>query len=151
MKSLKCKICFLWFSLTFAGCSFTQPPPPKNEVCFDDHCFEVELALTPEAHQQGLMFRESLDLKKGMLFIFDSPQRRDFWMKNTRIPLDILWFNEAYRVVGMVSQAPVCDHDPCPIYNSPNFSLYVLEINAGLAQKWGIGIGSKAEFKLENL
>ncbi len=151
MFNVKRIVCFLAF-LSIPACSLINKPiVHKNEVCFHDHCFEVELALTPQSHERGLMFRESLGSDQGMLFIFDSLKQRSFWMKNTKIPLDILWLNEAYRVVGMAPQAPICEHDPCPVYDSPNLSLYVLEINAGFAQKWGIQIGDKAEFKLDSL
>ena len=135
--------------MMLSACIYKKPPEvKKNEVCFDDYCFDVELAMTLQDQQEGLMFRQSLEPTQGMLFIFPNNQRHGFWMKNTKIPLDILWLNENFRVVDMAVGAAPCQTDPCPSYYPQNLSRYVLEINAGVSQQWGINIGDKAEFKL---
>ncbi|MCX5886806.1 MAG: DUF192 domain-containing protein [Proteobacteria bacterium] len=72
----------LLFSLSCAilfGCRDPQQP----HVCINDHCFQVELAVTPDARARGLMFRKHLDKDRGMLFIFEEEDIHPFWMKNT--------------------------------------------------------------------
>lgn len=64
------------------------------QVCTDKVCFSVELARTTQEHEQGLMYRTELAPHEGMLFIFDSPGIYSFWMKNTLIPLDIIWLDD---------------------------------------------------------
>lgn len=79
------------------------------------------------------MFRESLADDAWMLFVFETPSPRSFWMKNTLIPLDIVWIDEDYTVIGVTTAEP-CDVTPwqqCPSYPSPGDVLYVLEVNAG--------------------
>ncbi len=66
----------------------------QSETCFKNYCFKVELAKTPEERSRGLMSIKSLASDKGMLFIFEKEGIFPFWMKNTLIPLDIIWINE---------------------------------------------------------
>jgi len=110
-------------------------------VQFDNADFSVELANTPSERQQGLMFRESMPDNRGMLFVFDDVVPRSFWMKNTLIPLDMLFIDDNWTVVHVANAVP-CTVDPCPSYSSPP-AMYVLEINGGLAEKSGIKVGSK--------
>src|SRR4030042_2848822 len=70
------------------------PAGKQNQVCFKKHCFSVELAVTPEEREEGLMFRKNLDSDKGMLFIFEKEGKYGFWMKKTLIPLDIIWIDD---------------------------------------------------------
>lgn len=70
-----------------------------KQICFQENCFEVELAITTEEITKGLMFRKELPQNKGMLFIFAKEGIRSFWMKNTLIPLDIIWLNKNKEVV----------------------------------------------------
>ena len=150
MSSREGKGFFKWiFVLSFLILPACRHPPTESQLCFKDHCFQIELALTVEEQHKGLMFRESLDPKRGMLFIFQTSDRPGFWMKNTKIPLDILWLNEGLNIVDMALQSPPCQSDPCPIYYPQNLARYVLEVNAGMAQKIGIAIGDHAEFQLK--
>src|SRR3989344_2502586 len=73
----------------------------KPQVCFEEKCFNVELAKTDVEKAQGLMFREHLDRNSGMLFIYDEEGSYSFWMKNTLIPLDIIWINSQNKVVDI--------------------------------------------------
>lgn len=102
----------------------------------------VEVADTVAERAQGLMFRESLDPAAGMLFVYESEKRAQFWMKNTLIPLDII-FADATGTVIHVHEGAV-PHDLTPI-DSTGPVAYVLEINAGLAARLGITPG--AEFR----
>ena len=79
------------------------------------------------------MYRDSLPRQSGMLFVFESEHKHGFWMKNTLIPLDMIWINRDSRIVDIKTATP-CVSDPCPTYQPIADSLYVLEINAGLSQ-----------------
>jgi len=119
-----------------------------NFVCFDNvNCIEVEIVDNSEERQKGLMFRENLDRDKGMLFIFDSSGVYPFWMKNTLIPLDIIWIDSEGRVVFINKDTQPCVSDPCQNYNPGLEALYVLEINAGVSEEVGIEVGSSINFK----
>ena len=103
---------------------------------------EAELAYTNANRARGLMFRENLPPDAGMLFIFPTLEIQTFWMKNTLIPLDILWLNERKEVVYMVTAYP-CKKDPCESISPMQKARYVLEVNAGFAKKHKIDLGSQ--------
>lgn len=103
--------------------------------------FKIEVADSPEARAKGLMFRSSLADDSGMLFVFDEDSSRNFWMKNTLIPLDMIFINSDLRVVEIKHNVLPCEEDPCPSYKSEP-AMYVLEVNAGLAEKNNIEVGS---------
>jgi uncharacterized membrane protein (UPF0127 family) len=118
----------------------------ENTVCFEKKCFKVEQALTPEERERGLMQRTSLDENKGMLFVFEQEDIYGFWMKNTYIPLDMIWINEQNEVVFIYKNALPCKEICDPIV--PYFKAkYVLEINANLTDKYDIHIGSDVKIK----
>jgi hypothetical protein len=114
-----------------------------NQVCFNETCFGIELAATPESRARGLMFREHLGDDKGMLFVFDEPGVYNFWMKNTLIPLDIIWIDENRTVINISKNTPPCEADPCPSYGPVQKAKYVLEVNAGKADEIGLKIGDE--------
>jgi uncharacterized membrane protein (UPF0127 family) len=101
--------------------------------------FAVEVADDTEERARGLMFREELPAASGMLFVYDSPKRPSFWMKNTLIPLDMI-FADATGTVTRVHSGAV-PGDLTPIDGGEGVQ-FVLEINAGLAEKLGIEPGS---------
>lgn len=117
--------------LFLMGCSI-------NEVCFDDRCFPVELADTPEEQELGLMYRETLE--GGMLFSFVPEKITKMWMKNTFIPLDIVWIYDK-KVIHIERGVPPCLQDICPIYGPESLVDYVLEVNAN--ETLGVEIGDK--------
>jgi uncharacterized membrane protein (UPF0127 family) len=119
----------------------------NNIICFNDNCFRVELAQTTDERAKGLMFRKYLAPDKGMLFIFDEEKRHSFWMKNTLIPLDIIWINKDKEVVFIGKDIQPCKTDPCPSINPRVKAKYVLELNAGTAGKISLAVGDKLEFK----
>ena len=104
--------------------------------------YRLELALTPEDQTQGLMFRESLPERTGMLFVFDAPGEHHFWMKNTMIPLDMIWMDEAGKVIFVSADTPPCKADPCATYGPNAEARQVLEIAGGMAAKEKIAAGS---------
>lgn len=104
--------------------------------------YAVELARTPEEQAQGLMFRESLPARRGMIFLFSDAAPHQFWMKNTMIPLDIVWLDGSGRVLFVSANTPPCRADPCPNYGPELPAPVVLEIAGGMAAKERIVAGS---------
>src|SRR5262245_41945257 len=106
--------------------------------------FPMELALTPQEQERGLMFRKSLDSDAGMLFVSETERPHVFWMKNTLIPLDMIFIGANRRIVGIVQNA-----EPQTLtgrqVDGP--SQYVLEIGGGLSASLGIRAGEIVEFK----
>lgn len=100
----------------------------------------VELALDGYSQAKGLMFRESMPENAGMLFMFEKTQPLSFWMKNTLIPLDIIYITETGDVVNIVTAEP-CKIKNCPSYPSASSAKYVLELNAGRANELGLKAG----------
>lgn len=117
------------------------------QVCFEGNCFSVEIAKTDAEKARGLMFRENLDEGKGMLFIYDKEGEYNFWMKNTLIPLDIIWINSKKEIVYIKYGAQPCQETCESIIPGIN-AQYVLEINGGKSVEIGLGIGDKIEFKI---
>lgn len=111
-----------------ASCFSAEP-----QVELKGQRFIVELATTPEDQALGLMFRDSMADNHGMLFLFPSAATRSFWMKNTRIPLDIFYFDENLKLVSVAQNASPCRVEQCPLYPSAGPARYVLELNAGKA------------------
>ncbi|MDP3882711.1 MAG: DUF192 domain-containing protein [Candidatus Staskawiczbacteria bacterium] len=120
----------------------------KNIACIKDACFSVELADTNEERELGLMYRTQLDKNRGMLFVFGNKGIYPFWMKNTLIPLDIIWINNDLKVVFINENSQPCPVEgECISVNPEVSALYVLEINAGLSKELGIKIGDTLDIK----
>ena len=111
--------------------------------------YRLELALTPEDQAQGLMYRENLPERTGMLFVFPEDAPHHFWMKNTMIPLDMIWMDDAGRVLFVSADTPPCKADPCPTYGPDSPAKQVLEIAGGKAREEGVKVGS--DLKIEGL
>ncbi len=116
-----------------------------SEVCYEDSCFEVEIADDNQERAKGLMFRESLCDDCGMLFVYGDEGRYPFWMKDTLIPLDIIWLDSDLRVVSIANAVP-CTEDPCENYDPGVDALYILEINSGRSLEMGLKAGNSLEF-----
>jgi uncharacterized membrane protein (UPF0127 family) len=104
---------------------------------------EVETAHTPETREKGLMHRTHLKPMHGMLFVFPYTENHVFWMRNTLIPLDMIFINHTHQVVGIVAQASPLTDTPRSV-STP--SQYVLEIPGGHAQQYGIAVGDRVLF-----
>jgi len=115
----------------------------SGKVCFEGNCFNVDVSTTPEERSRGLMFKESLDINQGMLFVFDKNDIYPFWMKNTLISLDIIWINKEKEIVFIKETASPCEEKFCTTINPSVVAKYVLEINGGLSGKIGIQVGDK--------
>ena len=113
----------------------------ENYVKINGKNINVEIADSPEERARGLAYRDSLAEQTGMLFVFDNSSILRFWMKNTLIPLDIIYIDENKRIVTLMENALPCLLDPCEIYSSSSPAKYVLEINGGEADNLGIKEG----------
>jgi len=141
--------------LAAAACG-AAPKPAKQEatpasarprvVLPSGAVYRLELARTPEEQGQGLMFRESLPEKMGMLFLFGDKGVHRFWMKNTMIPLDMVWMDAGGRVLFVSADTPPCRADPCPSYGPESPAASVLEVAGGKAAREKIGVGSVLKF-----
>lgn len=109
----------------------------------------AEVADTPEKRARGLMFRDSLPKDRGMLFTFAEPQAWTFWMKNTKIALDILWLDDKKRIVHIERNVPTCSRtdDGCPQYQPNDPALYVLELAGGVADQLKLRRGMALAFQ----
>ena len=112
-------------------------------VCFEQKCFQAEIANDEAVRQKGLMDRTSLEQDKGMLFVFDKEDKHSFWMKNTKIPLDVIWMDKEGKIVDIQTLTP-CASDSCPSFVPESNAQFVLEINAGLSKESNLKIGSTA-------
>lgn len=104
---------------------------------------DIEIADTEYKTQTGLMYRSFMEDHQGMLFVFPDSQVRSFYMKNTRIALDIIYINSKLEIVSFQKNAQPFDQRSLP---STLPSQYVLEINAGLSDDWGLKVGDKIEW-----
>lgn len=129
------------------GCQSSSPTVllrgPHQEVRV-----QIEIADEPAERARGLMFRQDLAEGHGMLFIFDEPGVQSFWMKNTRVPLDILFFDAGDRFVSSATMEP-CTADPCPVFPSQGVAKYAIEVPAGFLMRYLVDSGwiLQAHFK----
>jgi len=104
---------------------------------------KVELALTEKQREKGLMFRKKMSENAGMLFVFDTDDVKTFWMKNTLIPLDMIFIDKSLKIVGIVENAEPQTLSPRSVYIP---SRYVLEVNGGFSKKQGLAAGDQVYF-----
>lgn len=105
--------------------------------------YQVEIADDDSERVRGLMFRDAMPADRGMLFIHDAEMPLAYWMKNTRIPLDILYFDDERRLVSQQRGVPPCSAgNRCPSYPSNAPARYVLELNAGEAARMELQDGA---------
>jgi uncharacterized membrane protein (UPF0127 family) len=109
---------------------------------------QAEVADTPQKRATGLMHRDHLKKDHGMLFVFSEPQAWTFWMKNTKIPLDLIWMDGKKRVIYIERNVPICTRtdETCPQYRPNDDALFVLELAGGTADGYKIERGSKLQF-----
>ena len=148
--------------LLLAACSQQAPAPSQPaapvassqpRVIFPDNfAVTVEVAADDATRAQGLMYRDQLAADRGMIFLFAQSGDYPFWMKNTLIPLDMIWIDDAKKIVHVASNVPPCKADPCPSYPPNANSKYVLEVAAGVAAKHGLKNGDALRFeRLDNV
>ncbi len=105
--------------------------------------FRAEVADEPAERARGLMFREFMPERQGMLFIFPGPAEQSFWMRNTLIPLDMIFIRSDRTILGVLKNAEPRTDTPRAV---PGESQYVLEINGGLSDRYGIGPDQTVQF-----
>ncbi len=162
---------FRWKNVAIAGimlgmtaCSFlpdeTAPKPTagfvvkgfgendvlrETVVTLKNKTYAVKIADKDFARAQGLMFVPSMPSGSGMLFVFDRPSNWGFYMRNTLIPLDIIWINEDKKIVEIATMQP-CKTQTCPTHTPKAAAKWVLELNAGQAAQIGAKVGDRVGF-----
>ncbi|NKI36500.1 DUF192 domain-containing protein [Wenzhouxiangella sp. XN79A] len=127
--------------LLTAGC---QADGPWVEVA--GKRYQVEIADDDASRARGLMFVDSMADDAGMLFLWRNAEPRAFWMRNTRIPLDILYIGADRTIVSWSLDTPPCRTRRCPSYPSGKPAKYVLEVNGGQMETLGAKIGDPVVF-----
>ena len=120
------------------------------KTCVNKKCFDTRIADNPFTRNRGLKGETQLPEDEGMLFLFPHNGKPGFWMKGTKIPLDILFINEEDIIVYTVKNAQPCEGDDCPIYKPTRDSSKVLEINGGLSKKFNINVGQEVQYFIED-
>ena len=106
---------------------------------------DIEVAQTPDEEQQGLMFRRSMADSLGMLFVFDVEEQQSFWMKNTYIPLDIIYVGAKKEIVSIAQNCKTLSEESIP---SEGPAKYVVEVNGGYSAKQGLKKGDKIDYTI---
>ena len=127
----------LWANVSHAACAADQVDL-RGE--FGTARFTIELADEPAERSQGLMFRESMPRTSGMLFVYERPQRATFWMRNTLIPLDMIFIGQDGEVRRIHENAIPLDETTI---DGGDGIAAVLEINGGLARVFGLQVGDQ--------
>ncbi len=145
IKSLGAFLLVVWGSLSLNACH----PASGSRVVLKGQgdreiSVQVEIADTPERRTMGLQYRTDLEANQGMLFLFPQEKIQTFWMKNTPIPLDLIFIGKQRRIVGIV-------HESVP-YSTASLSVatpsqFVLEVNGGFARTHGIEVGQAVRFE----
>jgi len=131
-----------FFALIALITSFLQPTSQFKPLSVGNPNYEVEVVTTFEEQAQGLSGRDSMDLDKGMLFIFPTSEIRNFWMKEMQFSLDIIWIDEGV-IIGFEKNVlhPAANNDEVMSVNSGRDADMVLELNAGQIQEKALSIG----------
>lgn len=116
----------LFRGIAFLGLALPASANCTGKVYFGDEFYRVEIVADAQSRAKGLMFREHLDADAGMLFVFPTDDRRSFWMRNTVLPLDILFYSSDGQLSAAQENAVPFDETGLPGYGS-----LVLEVNAG--------------------
>jgi len=112
-----------------------------KKVCIRDKCYQAELAITPQEWGRGLMFRESLGKDQGMLFESGQDGIHKFWMKNTKISLDMVWIGADKKIIFISNNISPCIREVCPSYGPDAPARYVFETNGGEMARLGAKAG----------
>lgn len=136
-------VAVLFSGLFLSGCGNAS----EHWVELNGQRFQVEIADDDGERARGLMFRDRMDANRGMLFIHEREMPLAYWMKNTRLSLDILYFDDERKLVSQQRDVPPCSSgNRCPPYPSDAPARYVLELNAGQAAKMGLKDGTELSF-----
>lgn len=122
----------------------------SSSVTINNNVFKVSIADEASEREIGLSNRDTLAQDEGMLFVFDTKDYFPFWMKDTRIPLDIIFIDDdliVYIFENVVPPSPSQLKSELPLYTPDKKANYVLEINGGMVRRYNIKVGDKVEFK----
>lgn len=160
MKQLRAIVCLTicFFVLQSCDRSKSKAPVIKQEVTFTKEAklqiikatgeiakeLEIEIADNEYETQTGLMYRKSMAENRGMLFVFPDSRERFFYMKNTEFALDLIYIGEDLKIVSFQENAQPFNEASLP---SQVPAKYVLEINSGLSEKWGLDVGDSISFE----
>jgi hypothetical protein len=142
--------------LALACTQRSAAPPPATttadaaapRIILPDHsAVIVEVASDDPTREQGLMYRDHMAENRGMIFLFAQAGEYPFWMKNTLIPLDMIWMDAAHRIVHIAHDVPPCKADPCPNYPPNAHASSVLELAGGVAAKHHLRDGDVLRFE----
>jgi uncharacterized membrane protein (UPF0127 family) len=137
-------ICLLLFVvLVLVHFAFLKPEVEgsyTHRVMVNGRALFLEIADTPDKREQGLSHRKQMNRDQGMLFLFEMADQHTFWMKDTRMPLDIIWLREG-KVVDLVTLPPPEPLQMPAIHTPQQSADRVLELNAGMATEYGIERG----------
>lgn len=130
----------IFSSLLFMGCNQTDNVNLSqwSKVCIENNCFDIKVADSDQERQKWLMNVENMPELSWMLFVFQNTWVYSFWMKNTLIPLDMIWIDENGKIVYIKENAQPCKTAWCETFDPKVSAKYVLEINGWLCQKLGI-------------
>jgi hypothetical protein len=163
LKVLGCTLLLAIAGTAVTGCSNEPPPPtgmqtdvgpvtppatplpPPTAVLPNGQSITLELAISPDRRNTGLMFRTKLAEDRGMLFVFERTVTQPFWMKNTFIPLDFIFLDGSGTITEIIDNVPPCEVDPCPSYPPRNPYRAMLEVSAGVAAKHSLQPGQTLE------
>ena len=146
------------FGLSGSFTASAAPPAPRAKLnpglatiqTPDGYTIHAEIANTPDQRSQGLMYRTQLPPDGGMLFTFPEPGIWTFWMKNTKMALDMLWLDEKGIIVHIQHAAPICKRQDnlCPRYRSIKPAVAVLELGPGRSETLNLAPGKKLTIEL---
>lgn len=141
-KTLSIYFLILGVSITLSGCKTTNSPSfydgQKVDIQIDSQTYQLEVAQSDSARAKGLSGRTKLDDNAGMLFVFETDDYHSFWMKNTLIPLEILWLDDNFKVIDKQEMAVEEDSaHPTTSYTPKHPARYAIEINPGVDVKVG--------------
>jgi uncharacterized membrane protein (UPF0127 family) len=136
------KLIIILVAFLSTGCAFLSKEH-FPQVKIGDQEFLVEVANTDQGRARGLMFRESMPKDHGMLFVFEETKPHSFWMKNTILPLDMVWIDAENKIVDIQTALPCPPETECPSYVPEKAAKYVLEVNLGVLNA---EIGDKVKF-----
>lgn len=158
MKTFKIALLLACFSLTFVACKSEPKSIKQPEITFTKEGeltlfkgttdtiitkIDIEIAETSFEIETGLMYRESMKKNQGMLFVFNEIRERNFYMKNTRFPIDLIFIDHNKKVVSFQENAQPFNEATLP---SNALAQFVIEVNAGLAEEWLLEVGDKMDY-----
>ena len=136
-------------------CGCGEKPSTMQDLASTEVIFPNRTKIMAETVQQqldlmrGLMYRDSLDSNRGMLFVYRKEDLLPYWMYQTKIPLDIIWTDHGHRIVEISPNTPPCPSkraQECPNYGGHQKAQFVLEVNSGIAARNGLKLGDLLDF-----